>query len=347
MDLFPYYWKHVNEMYPHLVCKGDLLKVSDLTEPSYWYMEAREIKRKIIYHCGPTNSGKTYSALLKFQSSKSGIYCGPLKLLANEVFSKTNNANTPCDLITGEERKFSISELEIANHVACTVEMTNLEKDYEVAVIDEIQMIKDPQRGWAWTRALLGLKAKEIHVCGDSSAIDLISDLSFLTNDELKIENYERLTTLKIEEKALESLKNVQPGDCFVCFNKKELFNIAKNLESLGHEVALIYGSMPPTVKLLQQKKFNDPSHPCKILVATDAIGMGLNLNISRIIFTSLVKQQQRSKGDEQPHINNSDEISTSQALQIAGRAGRYNTQFSRGLVTTLNSQDCKFVRHK
>jgi len=344
MDLFPYYWKHINEMYPHLVCKDDLLKVADLTEPSYWYLDAREIKRKITYHCGPTNSGKTYSALISFQSSESGIYCGPLKLLANEVYSKTNQNNTPCDLVTGEERRYALSDQELANHVACTVEMTNLEKNYDVAVIDEIQMIRDPQRGWAWTRAFLGLKAKEIHLCGDRSAIDLISDLCFLTNDELKIVNYERLTSLKVEEKSLESIDNVQPGDCFVCFNKKELFSIAKSLENLGHEVAIIYGSMPPTIKLLQQKKFNDPKHPCKILVATDAIGMGLNLNIRRIIFTSLIKQQTKSTTGQEVELNsNSDEITTSQALQIAGRAGRYRTEFPDGLVTTLNPQDCEF----
>jgi len=252
MDLFPYYWQHVNEMYPHLNCKDDLKKIADLTEPSYWYLEARDMKRKIIYHCGPTNSGKTYSALTSFQSSESGIYCGPLKLLANEVFSKTNNAKTPCDLVTGEERKYAISNEELANHVACTVEMTNLEKNYDVAVIDEIQMIKDPQRGWAWTRAFLGLKAKEIHLCGDPSVVDLMSDLCFMTNDEIKIVNYERLTSLNIEDKALVSLQNVRPGDCLVCFSKKELFNFARSLENL---------------------KFNDPNHPCKILVATDAIG--------------------------------------------------------------------------
>jgi ATP-dependent RNA helicase SUPV3L1/SUV3 len=136
----------------------ELKQVSDLTEPSFWYVEAREIKRKIVYHSGPTNSGKTYAALQSFLTSSSGIYCGPLKLLANEVYIKANNAQTKCDLLTGEERKFADAQGVPAEHIACTVEMANLDKDYEVAVIDEIQMIKDAQRGWAWTRALLGLK---------------------------------------------------------------------------------------------------------------------------------------------------------------------------------------------
>lgn len=136
----------------------ELKQVSDLTEPAYWYVEAREIKRKIIYHAGPTNSGKTYAALQSFITSPSGIYCGPLKLLANEVFIKANSAQIMCDLLTGEERKFANSNNKPAEHIACTVEMANLEKLYEVAVIDEIQMIKDVQRGWAWTRAFLGIK---------------------------------------------------------------------------------------------------------------------------------------------------------------------------------------------
>jgi ATP-dependent RNA helicase SUPV3L1/SUV3 len=145
--------------------------------------------------------GKTYSALKVFQMSTSGVYCGPLKLLASEVFNKTNQLNTRCDLITGEERKFANEDQSPSQHAACTVEMVNLDKEYEVAVIDEIQLISDLQRGWAWTRAFLGLAAKEIHVCGDMTAVDIISDLAFLCGDTLEIKNYKRLTQLIIMEK--------------------------------------------------------------------------------------------------------------------------------------------------
>ncbi len=186
-DIYPYFLRHVNQLYPHMSIMDDLKQISDLTEPINWYPEARAIKRKVFYHSGPTNSGKTYQALKAFQNSQTGIYCGPLKLLANEVFNKTNQAETKCDLITGEERKFANKDLSQSNHVACTVEMTNLDKNYDVAVIDEIQMIKDQQRGWAWTRAFLGIKASEIHLCGDMSAIDLISDLCFLTGDNIEV----------------------------------------------------------------------------------------------------------------------------------------------------------------
>lgn len=125
------------------------------------------MKRKIIFHAGPTNSGKTYHALERFMTAKSGVYCGPLKLLAVEVFNKTNAKGVNCDLVTGEERKYAREDQEPSAHVSCTVEMTNFALDYEVAVIDEIQMVKDFQRGWAWTRVLLGVPAEEIHVCGE------------------------------------------------------------------------------------------------------------------------------------------------------------------------------------
>ena len=141
--------------------------ISDLSNPTVWYPEARNMNRKIIFHAGPTNSGKTYHALERFMTAKSGIYCGPLKLLAAEVFTKANARDVECDLVTGEERKYVREDGEPGSHVACTVEMTNFNRNYEVAVIDEIQMLRDFQRGWAWTRALLGTPADEIHVCGE------------------------------------------------------------------------------------------------------------------------------------------------------------------------------------
>lgn len=89
-DLFPYFVQHAKEIFPHLSCMDDLKQISDLTNPSMWYPQARNKIRKIIFHAGPTNSGKTYRAMQRFLNAKSGIYCGPLKLLAMEVFHKSN-----------------------------------------------------------------------------------------------------------------------------------------------------------------------------------------------------------------------------------------------------------------
>ncbi|TRZ20719.1 hypothetical protein HGM15179_006383 [Zosterops borbonicus] len=339
-DLFPFFLRHAKQIFPMLDCMDDLRKISDLRLPPNWYPDARAIQRKIIFHAGPTNSGKTYHAIQRFLSAKSGIYCGPLKLLAHEIFQKSNDANVPCDLVTGEERVFANEDARQAPHVACTIEMCSTNTPYEVAVIDEIQMIRDPARGWAWTRALLGLCAEEIHVCGEPAAIDLVTELMYTTGEEVEVRNYKRLTPLTVLDYPLESLDNLRPGDCIVCFSKNDIYSVSRQIEARGLECAVIYGSLPPGTKLEQAKKFNDPDDPCKILVATDAIGMGLNLCIRRIIFNSIVKPTVNEKGEKEI-----DSITTSQALQIAGRAGRFGSSFKQGEVTAMHHDDLVRLR--
>ncbi|KAF5295532.1 hypothetical protein FQR65_LT19881 [Abscondita terminalis] len=317
-DIFPYFLRHAKQMFPHLECMDDLKKISDLRTPPNWYSQARALNRKIVIHAGPTNSGKTYHALERFMAAKSGVYCGPLKLLATEVFNKTNENGTPCDLVTGEERSYADPSKQASSHVACTVEMTSLTTPYEVAVIDEIQMIRDPARGWAWTRALLGLIADEIHVCGEPGTVDLLQQLCLTTGEDVEVRKYKRLTELQVQDSALGNIENVQPGDCIVCFSKNDIYSVSRSIEAIGKEVAVIYGGLPPGTKLAQAAKFNDPDNSCKVLVATDAIGMGLNLSIRRVIFYSLIKLVVNEKGEKEM-----DTISVSQALQIAGRAGR------------------------
>ncbi|XP_070539645.1 ATP-dependent RNA helicase SUPV3L1, mitochondrial-like [Ptychodera flava] len=339
-DIFPYFMQHSRQVFPMLDCMDDLKKISDLTSPASLYPEARTMKRKIIFHAGPTNSGKTHHALERFSSAKTGVYCGPLKLLANEIHQKTNERGIACDLITGEERKYAHPEGIPSSHVACTVEMTSTTTPYEVAIIDEIQMIKDHSRGWAWTRALLGVCAEEIHVCGEPAAIDLVENLMLDTDEDVEVRRYERLTPLTVLDSALETLDNVRPGDCIVAFSKNDIFKLSRQIESQGKECAVIYGSLPPGTKLSQAKKFNDPKDSCKILVATDAIGMGLNLSIKRIIFNSLTRPTLNEKGEIEIV-----RLTTSQALQIAGRAGRYGSQFQDGEVTTLYREDLPVLK--
>lgn len=143
-DVFPYFLRHAKTVFPHLDCMDDLKKISDLRQPANWYSNARAITRKIVFHAGPTNSGKTYHAMERYLGAKSGVYCGPLKLLATEVFNKANERGTPCDLVTGEERKFGISETSPANHVACTVEMTSVNtpcKSYPLNVCSNLYSV--------------------------------------------------------------------------------------------------------------------------------------------------------------------------------------------------------------
>uniref|UniRef100_A0A667I6K9 ATP-dependent RNA helicase SUPV3L1, mitochondrial n=1 Tax=Lynx canadensis TaxID=61383 RepID=A0A667I6K9_LYNCA len=319
-DLFPFFLRHAKQIFPVLECKDDLRKISDLRIPPNWYPEARAIQRKIIFHSGPTNSGKTYHAIQKYLSAKSGVYCGPLKLLAHEIFER----GVPCDLVTGEERVTVEPDGKQAAHVACTVEMCS---------------VTTPCMYMPF-KNLYGLCAEEVHLCGESAAIDLVTELMYTTGEEVEVRNYKRLTPISVLDHALESLDNLRPGDCIVCFSKNDIYSVSRQIEIRGLESAVIYGSLPPGTKLAQAKKFNDPDDPCKILVATDAIGMGLNLSIRRIIFYSLIKPTINEKGEKEI-----EPITTSQALQIAGRAGRFSSKYKEGEVTTMNREDLNLLK--
>lgn len=158
--------------------------------PWDWFPRARQMRRRFVFHAGPTNSGKTHEALERLMAAKSGVYCAPLKALAAQVWRKID-ACVPCDLLIGDERQFGGS----AEHVSCTAEMTPVDTMVDVGVIDEIQMIDDPQRGWAWTRALLGLPAKEVHLCGEERALNIIRKLLYKTGEShsLQIRSHRRL----------------------------------------------------------------------------------------------------------------------------------------------------------
>lgn len=168
-----------------------------------------------------------------------------------------------------------------------------------------------------------------------ASAIDLVKEICISTGEEVEVRTNKRLTELKIMDKAVGKFENVEPGDCIVCFSKNDIYTVSRALERMGIECAVIYGSLPPGTKLAMSEKFNDPKDPCKVLVATDAIGMGLNLNIRRIVFYSTSKVCLLENGEKEVGL-----ISVSQALQIAGRAGRYNTQWETGYVTTFNQDE-------
>ncbi|KAK9009537.1 hypothetical protein V6N11_036069 [Hibiscus sabdariffa] len=300
---------------------------TDLTRPHTWYPNARKKNRKVFLHVGPTNSGKTYHALKRLESSPSGIYCGPLRLLAWEVAKRLNKAKVPCDLITGQEKE----EVDGAKHKAVTVEMADVASDYQCAVIDEIQMLGCKTRGFSFTRALLGIAADELHLCGDAAAVPLIQELLKATGDDVEVQSYERLLPLVPLEVPLGSFSNIRTGDCIVCFSRRGIYSLKEKIETgATHLCSVVYGSLPPETRTRQATMFNDESSEFDVLVASDAIGMGLNLNISRIIFSSLKKFD----GFEQRYLT------IPEIKQIAGRAGRYGSKFPRGEVTCANAED-------
>ena len=195
---------------------------ADVSSPHLWFPEARKMHRDIYFHMGPTNSGKTYEALQSLKSAEKGIYLAPLRLLAWEVTEKLREENVRCSLLTGQERSFS----EFDTHISCTIEMCKSEETYDVAVIDEIQMIGDSERGWAWSNAFLSLKAKTIHLWGDSRSLHLISRICTDTGDTLRVKNYERMSKLKVENMPVRSFKDLRPGDCIVGFSRRILFAV-------------------------------------------------------------------------------------------------------------------------
>ena len=124
------------------------------SNPKDEYLRARHMKRKFYIHLGDTNTGKTYNAIERLKTAKKGVYLSPLRILALENFEKLNKEGVVCDLSTGEEEIINVG----ATHTSCTIEKVNLKEHYDIAVIDEIQMIRDPFRGMAWSRAVLGLQ---------------------------------------------------------------------------------------------------------------------------------------------------------------------------------------------
>lgn len=298
--------------------------VFDLREPSQFYPEARSLKRRIIYHAGPTNSGKTHQALQRFFEANNGMYCGPLRMLAAEINHKTNAKGVPCDMITGEERIWAVNKDEPSNHLSCTVEMCSVHHPCDVAIIDEVQMLRDPERGWAWTRALLGIVAPEIHVCGEEAGVEIVKKMLARTNDEFEVRHYKRLTKLKVEQHALKEYSALRTGDCVVAFSQKRIYDFRKFIEEKkGWKCSVVYGKLPSNIRLEQAQLFNQGRN--KILIASDAIGMGMNLNIQRIVFSSLSKFDGNIFGELSPH----------HTKQIAGRAGRFKSKYKTGYVTT------------
>ena len=291
-------------------------RIADLRYPVEWFPATRAIQRTIHLHVGPTNSGKTYHALQRLEAAKSGVYAGPLRLLAHEVYTRFNAQGKPCALITGEERRFPENLKAVMN--SCTVEMVPLNTKVDVAVIDEIQMIADEDRGWAWTQAFLGVQAKEVHLCGELRTVPLIKELCAEMGDKLEIHEYERLSPLKTSKKHIGNFKNLEKGDAVIAFSRLDIHGLKSEIEkATGRRCSIVYGSLPPETRAQQASLFNDPDNDYDFLVASDAIGMGLNLAIKRVIFVSTSKRNGSGGFDL---------IDSSSIKQIGGRAGRYRT---------------------
>jgi len=283
--------------------------------PKDEYPEARAMHRRFILHLGGTNTGKTYAGFQRLKAVKSGVYLAPLRLLALEAQETLLRAGVECSLSTGEEEDCREED----THMAATAEKLDLKRYWDAAVIDECQMIADRQRGYAWTRAILGVLAPEVHLCAAPEAKDLLIRLIESCGDSYEIVVHERTTPLVCMSRPVDP-QRVQPGDALITFSKVGVLSVAEELRQHGKEPAIIYGALPYATRRKQMDGFL--AGEMEYIVSTDAIGMGLNLPIRRIIFMETEKFDGVERRDLKPE----------EIKQIAGRAGRFG-MYNKGYV--------------
>ena len=291
------------------------LKLLVALNPKDEYPEARAMERHFILHIGGTNTGKTYAGFQRLKKARTGVYLAPLRLLALEAQETLLDMGVACSLTTGEEEDRSEGD----THVAATAEKLDVAARYDVAVIDECQMIADRERGFAWTRAILGVLAPEVHLCAAPEARELLIRIIESTGDTWEEIVHLRKTPLVCMSRPVD-YNDVKPGDALITFSKIGVLSVAEDLRQRGKEPAIIYGALPYSTRRKQMEGFLDGR--MQYVVATDAIGMGLNLPIRRIIFMDTQKFDGTERRDLKP----------SEIQQIAGRAGRYG-MYDKGYV--------------
>ncbi len=284
---------------------------------------ARSMRRKIVAWLGPTNSGKTHRAVAALAGAESGMYLGPLRLLALEQRDRIVDLGTPCSLITGEER-----DQQSDTHSARTVEMTDFSRRFEVCVLDEMQLAFDRDRGWAWVAAYCGVAADTLIVTGPASAEPVIRQLAELCGDEVTVNKLERHGSLEYE--GVLDWRHVPPRSAVIGFSRAMVLELKAMFESRGLRVSVIYGGLSPEVRRNEARRFREGESD--IVCATDAIGLGLNLPLDRVIF------YETDKFDGE--INR--RLTDAELMQIAGRAGRGLD--ATGWVAALSARDGRRV---
>ena len=301
------------------------LSVLVALNPKDEYPDARRMQRHFILHLGGTNTGKTYDGIQRLMQAETGVYLAPLRLLALEAQETLLDAHVRCSLTTGEEEDVQPSD----THVSATCEKLDIARRWDVAVIDECQMISDPQRGYAWTRAILGVLAPEVHLCAAPEARNLLLWLIDACGDTYEIIEHERKTPLLCMKQTVD-YDDVKPGDALITFSKIGVLSIAEDLRARGKKPAIIYGALPYSARRKQMEGFL--AGEMRYVVSTDAIGMGLNLPIRRIIF------MESSKFDG----TQVRPLTAAEIKQIAGRAGRFG-MYDKGYVSA--AEDLASIR--
>ena len=284
--------------------------------------------QRIISLLGPTNTGKTYVAIEKMLDYESGIFGLPLRLLAREVYDKCVKkvGVGKVALITGEEKIIPST----ANYFICTVESMPKDKKVEFVAIDEIQMCADRERGHIFTERLLEMRGSKMTMfLGSQIMENIIRDLV----KDVKFEKKERFS--KLSYTGIKKISRLDRKVAIIAFSIEEVYAIAELVRRQKGGAAVIMGSLSPRTRNSQVGLYQ--SGDVDYLIATDAIGMGLNMDINEIYFSNLKKFD----GKKTRRLN------LVEMSQIAGRAGRYKNDGGFGTTgdcETLNSDEIEKI---
>ena len=277
-------------------------------------------KYKITAVLGPTNTGKTHLAIDTMLSFESGMIGFPLRLLAREVYDKIVKkiGLNKVALITGEEKIIPSN----AKYFLCTVESMPIDKNLDFVGVDEIQMSADHERGHIFTDRLLNLRGHKLTMLMGSNTIkNIISKL----DDDIEFINRKRLS--KLTYAGHKKISRINRKTAIIAFSAEEVYAIAELIRRQKGGAAIVMGSLSPKTRNSQVELYQ--SGDVDFLVATDAIGMGINMNLDCVYFSNLKKFD----GKKLRKLN------ISEIGQIAGRAGRYLNNGSFGITG-----DCKEI---
>ncbi len=288
----------------------------------------QNFSQKIIALLGPTNTGKTHVAIQKMLEYESGIFGLPLRLLAREVYDKCVEriGIKKVALITGEEKIIPTS----ADYFICTVESMPKNKKVDFIAIDEIQMSADRERGHIFTDRLLHARGEKMTMfLGSQVMAGIIKDLI----DSVQFEKKERFS--KLSYTGYKKISRLDRKVAIIAFSIEEVYAIAELVRRQKGGAAIIMGSLSPKTRNSQVGLYQ--SGDVDYLIATDAIGMGLNMDINEIYFSNLKKFD----GKKTRRLN------LVELSQIAGRAGRYKNDGGFGTTgdcESLNSDEIECI---
>ena len=277
-------------------------------------------KNKITAVLGPTNTGKTYLAIETMLSFDSGMIGFPLRLLAREVYDKIIEKISidKVALITGEEKIIPAN----AKYFLCTVESMPINKNLDFVGIDEIQMCADHERGHIFTDRLLNLRGEKLTMLMGSSTIKSIVNK---LDEDTEFINRERLSQLSYV--GHKKISRINRKTAIIAFSTEEVYAIAELVRRQKGGAAIVMGSLSPKTRNAQVQLYQ--SGDVDFLVATDAIGMGINMDLENVFFSNLKKFDGRKLR----------RLNMSEIGQIAGRAGRYLNDGNFGITG-----DCKEI---